>query len=113
MIRMEVTSTVFFIVNCAIIGSSRSENSSIIRYWTNATRLASIPIIPSSRALSQASEMGRRVESRAMMPPRTAMAESRSARSPAGASRRFIDCQTTYPPMPMSSSDRPSVSPRL
>ena len=39
---MEVSSTMFFIVNCAIIGSSRSEYTSISRYWTKATRPASI-----------------------------------------------------------------------
>ena len=60
----------FFIVSCASIGSPRSEYSSISRYWTTATRLASIPIMPSSRALSRASGTGRRLESRAMTPPR-------------------------------------------
>ena len=38
---MAVSSTMFFIVSCAIIGSPRSENTSISRYWTKATRPAS------------------------------------------------------------------------
>ena len=70
---MAVSSTTFFIVNCAIIGSPRSEYSSISRYWTKATRPASMPIIPSSRALSQASGMGHRLQSRAMRPTRARM----------------------------------------
>ncbi len=70
---MDVSSTMFFIVNWAIIGSSCSEYMSISRYWTKVTRNASRPSIPSSRALSQASGMGHRLQSRAIMPTRARM----------------------------------------
>ena len=72
-IRIEVSSTTFFIVSCASIGSSRIENTSMSRYWPMVTRLASSPIIPSSRALSPFSETGQRLESRAITPMKAAM----------------------------------------
>ena len=46
---------------------------SINRYWTKVLKLATIPIIPSSTSLRPFSETGHRLESRAMMPPRTTM----------------------------------------
>jgi hypothetical protein len=70
---MEVRNTTFFIVNCAIIRSSRNEYVSISRYWTTASRLAITPTIASSKTLSRASEMGHRLESSAIIATRAKM----------------------------------------
>ena len=67
-------STIFFITSCAIIGSPRSECTRISRYWPNETMIAVVPIKPSSRAWSWATEKGRRLESNAIMPARIKMA---------------------------------------
>ena len=67
---MAVSSTTFFIRQLRHHPSSRSEKSSIVRYWTKVTDGRDHPDHPQLQGLEQASETGHRLESRAMMPPR-------------------------------------------